>query len=247
MSGTAPKSRRWFTLVAGIATLVGLSLAPATFAQGKGGGPIVPRSGGWANPQGSSHSLDLYRNSFGQYVLMYYDNSGTWYISGTASLSNNIFSSVLYRSTWDYNTGTNNLQVVGNFNLIFTTPTNATMQLFLGGAASFESFAHNFGNGGMTGMYYPPSHSGLGLMLNEQGTTTMARFAFYDGAGNPLWASSSTLAGQTLYFYFQHPAPPYAYLGQVLVTSSAGWNLISVTVGLENFEIGNVGFYPLAN
>lgn len=251
MSDTAQKTRRSFHFVAGLAILIGLSLGSAAFAQNNtskgGGGPIVPVSGEWTNPQGSNHSLGLYRNSFGQFVLMYYDNSGDWLISGTASLSGNIFSSLLYRSTWDFETGTNSLQVVGNFNLIFTTPTAATMQMFIGGAAGFETFTHSFGNGGMTGMYYPPTHSGLGLMLNEQGTATQARFAFYDAAGNPLWAYSSTIAGQIMYFYFLHPTPPHAYLGQVFVSSSAGLPSLTVTTGLENFEIGSVAFFPLAN
>lgn len=226
-------------------------LEVGTKAMTKGGGaPVVPISGNWLNLS-NQETFDLYHNSYGEYVFMYYKEDGgvpTWYISANAYLVGNQLTNVpLYRSRWDYSTNSMKpLQQVGNATVTFSSSTQASFSWSVFGAFGTGNFVLAYGGGnGRTGMYYPGSMSGLGAMLNSYGNYVMANFAYYDGAGNPIWARAVAANAPVMNFAL-YSGNSNNWVGSFLVYDSGYITYFNASLSVPNFDLYAEPFFLLA-
>lgn len=209
-----------------------------------------PVSGLWENAAGT-RSLDIYVNGTNDHTFFLY-TQGTWYITDTKKIVNNVFTADLYRSTYTYDgTGVTNgyktITTVGTVKLTFTANNTATFVWTpTSGTPITESVNLVHGGGTQTGMYYPNGWDGLGLMLKQQNGTTIAHFAYYDGAGEPILASGSTAAsGPNNLFYLFDEGPNPQYAGSVEVTPWVNGNYLA-DIYLPGFTLNDTILYLLA-
>lgn len=219
---------------------------------GAGGDKVnyYPVSGNWdgGSLQGS---FDIYQNSYGQYVIMYYRvDSGvpSWYISDNAYLVSNALTSVpLYKVRWDYSTGTTKpLIQVGTVTLSLTSNTSGTFSWSVFGLFGSGTFnATYYGGSGRTGMYYPGSTPGLGAMMSASGSAILVNFAYYDGSGNPIWARGYAANAAIVYFWM-YEGTSSNYVGIFTYYDSGYPGYYNANLSIPNFTFTSEPFYPLA-
>ncbi len=162
---------------------------------------LKPVQGLWFNPQRSGHGFDLQFLGTAIFVTWYtYKDDGTpiWYqAAGTFSQN---WTQQLYTATWDPQTSSAVIEIVGTMTLDFSDAASAQFSWDINGRTGSEPFQYfNFLSGitaqDYTGTWYDATEPGWGLTINSQGTSlsaggSSARVAvlyFYDADNQPRW------------------------------------------------------------
>lgn len=153
-----------------------------------------PQSGMWFNPQRSGHGIDLQRvgEILGATWFTYLEDGRPVWYQAVAPLAKN-WSAPLLMYRWDEQTQRAESRVIGNLELIFSQPNQATMNWVIGERSGSEAFMpFRFDEGlatpNFTGLWFDPELSGAGYSLISMGDLRIAVAHVYDGQGEPVWA-----------------------------------------------------------
>lgn len=222
-----------------------------------------PLSGLYFNPTRSGHGIHLSKSAAGDYTLLWYtytqDGLPIWYATDIAKFASGVWTSKLYKATWDAASNSRSLRVVGDVQLRQISSikagqyANESQRLELlwdfhevnGDQSGFEDGEQLEGllTGGIdSGLWYEPSSSGWGISIakgyqsNPAQAGTIAAIAFvYDGS-EPRWlygqAVGDVRSGQTfdLTFNFGTFLCPWCFGQPSQSTSPSGSMRIALDV-----------------
>jgi hypothetical protein len=175
-----------------------------------------PQSGWWWNPSESGRGFSLEVNAQGRIFFSSYlyaaDESAFWLISNGALATAAAYSGTLNQyANGQTLTGAyrapSQAASPGSLTLSFSSATAGTL-IWPGGSVPIQRFDIVAGGAaqgpaaGMpqTGWWWNPGESGRGFFFEVQGTTLFLSGFLYDGAGRPVWyTSSGAMTGTTLY------------------------------------------------
>ena len=205
----------------------------------------TPRRGAWFNPDRSGHGIDFFVNGAGNYTLVWYtylaDGTPIWYISDTRPLDTAVWTAPLFRTSW--NGSGASLTQVGEVRLDFSGNQTAWFSWFLDGLPGGERFQFLFGGGGRSGLWFPPSDSGWGVQINEDGSTFYTTVSFYVGS-QPRWvvgqvpaSSSPTISVPVSWLTGQGLCPACSGATPV-VDQAAGSLMLRIMPGASSGTVG---------